>query len=53
MGRDDMYKSSEKKFMLSLLSNLYSELDVISVSASRLLSCSILHCLLTTVFKGL
>ena len=34
--------------MLALLSNLYSELEIISVSVSRLSSCPTLHFILAT-----
>ena len=48
MEEDNMYKDSSKELVLALLSNLYSELEAISISASRLFSCPILYCLLTT-----
>ena len=47
MGRDDVYKSSREEVVLLLLSNSYSELNVISVSASEPSSFPTLHCLLT------
>jgi len=37
VSRDDMYKSNGEELVLALLSNLYSELEAISVSASGLL----------------
>ena len=48
VGEDDIYNNSRKKLVLVLLSDLYLELEVISISVSGLSSCSILHCLLTT-----
>jgi len=42
-----MYKGNEKELVLASLSNLYSELEVIFVSASGPSSYPILHCLLT------
>ena len=49
MRGEDIYRDNEKEPVLALLSNMYSELKAISVSASGLSSCSILHCLLTTL----
>ena len=43
-----MYKDSKKKLVLASLSNLYSELEAISISTSKLSSYPILYCLLTT-----
>ena len=53
-----MYKCNGEEIMLASLSNLYLELEAISVSVSRLSSCSILYCLLTICttnycFKGI
>jgi len=46
----EIYKRKEKKPVLVLLSDLYSELDKISVDASRALASLTLHYLLTTYF---
>jgi len=35
MGEDNMYKNNGEELVLASLSELYSELDVISVSTSR------------------
>ena len=43
-----MYKGSREEVVLALLSNLYSELDVISISASGPSSCPTLYYLLST-----
>ena len=43
-----VYISSGKKVALVLLSDLYSELDIIFVGTSRLSSYPTLYCLLTT-----
>ena len=48
IGRDDIYKDNEEKLVLASLSDLYLELEAISVSASRPSSCPILHYLLIT-----
>ena len=48
MGGDDVYIGSGDKIVLASLSNLYSELDAISVDTSGLFFCSTLYCLLTT-----
>ena len=48
VGEDDVYISSGEEVVLASLSDLYSELDVISVDTGRLSSCPILHHLLTT-----
>jgi len=48
VGEDDVYISNGEEVVLVLLSDSYSELDTISVNASRLSSCPILHHLLTT-----
>jgi len=48
IGEEDIYKGKEEKLVLVLLSESYSELDLISISASKLSSSSISHCLLTT-----
>ena len=49
MGRDDVYKDSGEKVILASLSNSYSELDTISISASRPSFYPTLHYLLTVV----
>jgi len=46
IGEDDIYIS--KNVVLASLSDLYSELDAISVDTSGPFSYPILHCLLTT-----
>ena len=48
MGGDGVYISSGEEVVLALLSDLYSKLDAISVDASGLSSCPILHYLLIT-----
>ena len=48
MGEDDVYIGNGEEVVLALLSDSYSELDTISVSASRPSFCPILHHLLTT-----
>ena len=48
MGGDNVYIGSGDKIVLASLSNLYSELDAISVGTSGLFFCSTLYCLLTT-----
>jgi len=48
VSRDVMYKGNGEELVLASLSNLYSELEAIFVSASGLSSCSTLHYLLTT-----
>ena len=48
MRGNDIYKGNREEVVLSLLSDLYLELDIISVSASELSSCPISHCLLIT-----
>ena len=51
---DGIWCKERINLILDLLSNLYSELDAISVDTSRPSSCSILYCLptlLTTAFK--
>ena len=48
MGEDDIYIGNREEVVLASLSDSYSELDTISVSASRPSFCSILHHLLTT-----
>jgi len=47
-GGDNVYKGNGKELVLASLSDLYLELEVISVSASGPSSCFILHYLLTT-----
>jgi len=47
IGKDDVYIDNGEKVVLALLSNLYSELDAISVGTSRPSSYSTLYCLLT------
>ena len=47
VGRDNVCKDIRKVLVLALLSDLYSKLEAISVSASELSSCSTLHYLLT------
>ena len=48
VGEDDVYIGNKEEVVLVSLSDSYSELDTISVSASRPSSCLILHYLLTT-----
>jgi len=48
MRGEDVYKNKRKKPILALLSNLYSELNIISVDASEHSSYPTLHYLLTT-----
>jgi len=48
VGKDNIYSDKEKELVLALLSDLYLELEVISVGISGPSSCPILHCLLTT-----
>jgi len=48
VSRDDIYKDNEEKLVLASLSDLYSELEAISASASRPSSYPILHYLLIT-----
>jgi len=48
IGGKDVYDSKEKKSVLALLSELYSEIDTILVSTSEYSSCLILYYLLTT-----
>ena len=45
---EDMYRGNGEELVLVLLFDSYSELEVISVSASGPSSCPTLHCLLTT-----
>ena len=47
IGDNDMYKERAKLVLVSF-SDLYFELDLILVDVSRLFSCFISHCLLTT-----
>ena len=48
MREDDVYIGNGEEVVLASLSDSYSELDTISISASRPSFCSILHHLLTT-----
>ena len=48
MERDEVYSGKEEELVLTSLSNSYSELKAIFVSASRPFSCPTLHCLLIT-----
>jgi len=48
ISEEEVYKDKEEVPVLVLLSDLYSELEVISVSVSRPSFCSILHYLLNT-----
>jgi len=50
VGRDDVYIGSGEEVVLALLSNSYSELDVISIGTSRPSSCPSLHHLLTIFY---
>ena len=45
---DSVYISNREEVVLALLSDLYSELDAISVGVSGPFSCPILYCLLIT-----
>ena len=47
IGGKDIYNSKEKKPVLALLSELYSELNIILVDTSEYSSCLILYYLLT------
>ena len=48
MRGNDIYKGNREEVVLFLLSDLYLKLDIISVSTSKLSSCSISYCLLIT-----
>jgi len=48
VGGEDIYRGNKEGLVLASLSDLYSELETISVSISGPSSCSTLHCLLTT-----
>jgi len=45
--REDVYSGKRKELVLVSLSDSYSELEVISISVSRLFSCYISHYILT------
>ena len=50
MDRNDVYTGSREEVVLALLSDLYLELDTISVGAGGLSSCSNLYYLLTIFY---
>jgi len=47
IGKNNIYKDNKKVLVLALLSDSYSELEIIFVSVSELSSCPTLHFLLT------